>query len=313
MLIPRKAVASVLDAMTGEAVAVARAERHPGGWPVMIDIALAVPIGVEERLREDLEHTVIGSSARRPAPTSSRWRSRIGRATSRWSGQAPGTSPPDFWRTPTTRVCAWSRSSTGTSSGASAGSLGLHEVVSSTAMGRDRAGDRGSGEAAGATTLPRRARLSRCGVRRALQGRTSVAVSVAAEIAAAGHTVALADVDTFSASVAPTLGLLDESPGFAAACRLAGAGSLSRLELERVGQRYLSGHGSFWVLTGIGRASRWPELTAERVTGTIRECRSWVDFTVLDTGSSLEERRGDLQRPLRPAQECGHDRGSPRS
>ncbi|MEY2847933.1 MAG: hypothetical protein RI885_598 [Actinomycetota bacterium] len=135
-------------------------------------------------------------------------------------------------------------------------------------------------------------------------GRTSIAVGIASELAAAGHSVVLGDVDTHSGSVAPVLGLLDESPGFAAACRLAGGKNLTATELERIGQRYLSGHGSFWVLTGIGRPSRWPELSDERVTATIRQCRDWVDYTVLDTGSSLEndeEISSDLFAPRRNA------------
>lgn len=120
-------------------------------------------------------------------------------------------------------------------------------------------------------------------------GRTSLAIGIAAELASAGHTVALADVDTYSGSVAPSLGLLDEAPGFAAACRLAGADALTRLELERIAQRYSSPHGSFWVLTGIGRPSRWPELSASRVAGALELCRDWVDYTVVDTGFNLED------------------------
>jgi hypothetical protein len=58
------------------------------------------------------------------------------------------------------------------------------------------------------------------------------------------------------------------------------------------------------VLTGIGRPSRWPELSADRVVATVRQCRSWVDYTVLDTGFSLEndeEISSDLFAPRRNA------------
>ena len=135
-------------------------------------------------------------------------------------------------------------------------------------------------------------------------GRTTIAVTIASELAAAGLTVALGDVDTHGAAIAPTLGLLDEAPGFAAACRLAGSGSLDHVELERISERYASPAGSFWVLTGIGRPSRWPELSAEKVAGVIRECRDWVDVTVLDVGSSLEvdeEISSDVFAPRRNA------------
>ncbi|MHB1234119.1 MAG: AAA family ATPase [Microbacteriaceae bacterium] len=135
-------------------------------------------------------------------------------------------------------------------------------------------------------------------------GRTALAINVAAELAVSGATVALADIDTHGGSIAPALGLLDEAPGFAAACRLAGANGLTLQELERIGQAYRSPYGDFWVLTGIGRPSRWPELTAQRVASALRECRRWVDFTVVDTGFSLEdddEISSDLFAPRRNA------------
>jgi len=135
-------------------------------------------------------------------------------------------------------------------------------------------------------------------------GRTTLAINIAAEIAAAGHTVVLADVDTYSASIAPSLGMLDEAPGFAAACRLAGSDSLNQSELERIAQRYNSPKGAFWVLTGLGRPSRWPELSTERVTRTIDALRGWCDYVVLDTGFSLEsdeELTSDVLAPRRNA------------
>jgi MinD-like ATPase involved in chromosome partitioning or flagellar assembly len=135
-------------------------------------------------------------------------------------------------------------------------------------------------------------------------GRTTLAINIAAEIAAAGHTVVLADVDTYSGSIAPSLGLLDEAPGFAAACRLAGSDGLTRTEFERIAHRYNSPRGAFWVLTGIGQPSRWPELSAERVGGAISALRGWADYVVLDTGFSLEsdeEIASDLFAPRRNA------------
>lgn len=135
-------------------------------------------------------------------------------------------------------------------------------------------------------------------------GRTTVAITIAAELAAEGYSVVLADADTHSGAIAPSLGLLDEAPGFAAACRLASTGSLTTAELERVSERYSSPHGSFWVLTGIGRPHRWPELSGDRVAATLQVCRDWVDYTVVDTGFSLEsdeEISSDLRAPQRNA------------
>jgi MinD-like ATPase involved in chromosome partitioning or flagellar assembly len=186
-----------------------------------------------------------------------------------------------------------------------AASVGLHELVDAGCPWSDLEAMI-AGPAPGSAAPPRPERGSVIAVwgPAGAPGRTTLAISITAEIAAAGFSVALVDADTYSGSVGPALGLLDESPGFAAACRLAGANGLDRGELERIGQRYLSGHGSFWVLTGIGRPSRWPELSAERVVATVRECTNWVDFTVIDTGFSLEndeEISSDLFAPRRNA------------
>jgi Flp pilus assembly CpaE family ATPase len=135
-------------------------------------------------------------------------------------------------------------------------------------------------------------------------GRTAIAVALAAELAGMGHSVVLADADPYGGATAPALGLLDEAPGFAAACRLASRDALTRDEFERVAQRYLSPGGAFWVLTGIGRASRWPELSGDRVERVLDACRVWADYTVVDVGFNLEtdeEITSDLFAPRRNA------------
>ena len=57
-------------------------------------------------------------------------------------------------------------------------------------------------------------------------GRTTVAVTVAAELAASGVATLLADADVYGGVVAQVLGFLDEAPGLAAAARLANNGQL---------------------------------------------------------------------------------------
>lgn len=132
-------------------------------------------------------------------------------------------------------------------------------------------------------------------------GRTSLAIALAGELAASGVSVALADADTHGAAVAPFLGLLDEAPGFAAACRLAGTNSLTLAELDRVATPHRAG---LRVLSGLGRPSRWPELTAERIAGVLDAVRGWAGVTVVDVAASLEQDEelvSDVAAPRRNA------------
>src|SRR5690606_35205924 len=89
-------------------------------------------------------------------------------------------------------------------------------------------------------------------------GRTTVAINLAAEIAASGQRVLLVDADVWGAAVAPSLGLLEESAGLAAAVRAADQGTLEPASLLRlcaqVSDRLL-------VLPGLPRASRWREVS----------------------------------------------------
>ena len=135
-------------------------------------------------------------------------------------------------------------------------------------------------------------------------GRTTAAMNVAAELAVSGHSVALVDADPYGGAIAPALGLLDEAPGFASACRLAGAGALDRAELERIAQRYSSPRASFDVFTGLVGPSRWPELAHDRVAGALQAMRARFEFVVVDVGFSLErdeELTSDAFAPRRNA------------
>ncbi|MBM7410227.1 MinD-like ATPase involved in chromosome partitioning or flagellar assembly [Clavibacter michiganensis] len=136
-------------------------------------------------------------------------------------------------------------------------------------------------------------------------GRTTTALAVAGEVAAAGRSAVLVDADVHGGTVAATLGLLDEAPGFAAACRLAAADSLTVQELERIAQHHPSTRApGFSVLTGISRPDRWPELAEGRVSAVLQACRGWRDYTVVDASFNLEddeEISSDMFAPRRNA------------
>jgi Flp pilus assembly CpaE family ATPase len=117
-------------------------------------------------------------------------------------------------------------------------------------------------------------------------GRTTVAVGLADEAARLQVPALLVDADVYGGVVAQVLGLLDESPGVAAAARQAVAGTLDVVALARLAWA-LSPH--LRVLTGLARADRWPELRPQAVAVVLEEARRLAALTVVDCGFSLEE------------------------
>ncbi|MDT4941211.1 MAG: hypothetical protein QOJ34_1300, partial [Pseudonocardiales bacterium] len=116
-------------------------------------------------------------------------------------------------------------------------------------------------------------------------GRTTVAVTLADELAGLGCTVLLVDSDVYGGTVAPVLGVLDESPGIAAACRLAAAGGL---DAEALGALCWQLGPRLRVLSGIPLASRWPELRPAAIGALLAVARGSADVTVVDCGFCLE-------------------------
>ncbi|HEX9086685.1 MAG TPA: P-loop NTPase [Arthrobacter sp.] len=135
-------------------------------------------------------------------------------------------------------------------------------------------------------------------------GRTLLAANMAAELAAEGKSVLLVDADSYGASVAAMLGLLDESAGLAQACRLADQGLLDPEALLRIAAPVVTRTGTFRVLTGITRADRWTELRAAALSLVLARARQVMDVTVIDTGFCLEsdeELSFDTMAPRRNA------------
>lgn len=120
-------------------------------------------------------------------------------------------------------------------------------------------------------------------------GTTTLAITIAILAAREGAKVVLCDADSRGASIAIGLGLIDDIPGFAAACRLAGRSELTDAECERLALRSSAFGENLSVLTGLPRASRWAEIAGPKARKVVDQLRESADFVVIDVGSGIEE------------------------
>ncbi|WP_324274189.1 chromosome partitioning protein [Blastococcus brunescens] len=164
-------------------------------------------------------------------------------------------------------------------------------VAGAPSQGRDVADPRAALPVLGAPELPEerpagRGRVVAVWGPTGAPGRTTVAVGVADELSRLGVSTLLVDADVYGGVIAQVLGLLDESPGFAGAARLAAAGNLDAQELVRLAWAV---RPQLRVLTGLARADRWPELRPRAVGTVLEEARRLAEVTVVDCAFNLED------------------------
>ncbi|MCS3441716.1 AAA family ATPase [Microbacterium phyllosphaerae] len=135
-------------------------------------------------------------------------------------------------------------------------------------------------------------------------GRSTIAIQLAVELARTGRRTALVDADTVAPSLALLLGLSDDAPGIAAACRRAELGALDSAELTRLASVLETSAGEIDLLGGINRPGRWPELSADRLRSALTACRTWAEETVVDVSGAFDaddEATYDIAGPRRHA------------
>jgi MinD-like ATPase involved in chromosome partitioning or flagellar assembly len=117
-------------------------------------------------------------------------------------------------------------------------------------------------------------------------GRSTVALTLAGELAALGGSTLLVDADVYGGSVAQMLAILDESSGLLAAARAANTG---RLDAQTLGLHARRVTPALRVLTGLPRADRWLQLRPAALASVLDAARSLAAFTVVDLSSCLEQ------------------------
>ena len=121
-------------------------------------------------------------------------------------------------------------------------------------------------------------------------GRTTIAVGVASEIAAAGHDAFLLDVDPYGGAVAQHLGVLDEASGLLAAARAANSGRLDAAVLNGLARQV---RDRLRVLTGLPRPDRWQEVRTAAFEDLLGEATRVAPYVVVDVGFCLEADAAD--------------------
>ncbi|MBL7499135.1 chromosome partitioning protein [Frankia sp. CNm7] len=116
-------------------------------------------------------------------------------------------------------------------------------------------------------------------------GRTTIALSLAAELADLGASTLLVDADSYGGSIGQLVGLLEEAPGLAAAARAANQGML---DVPRLAVLCRDLGGGLRVLPGIARPSRWPELRPSALENVLELSRRLARFVIVDCGFCLE-------------------------
>lgn len=119
-------------------------------------------------------------------------------------------------------------------------------------------------------------------------GKTAIGINIAFELAAAGESVLLVDLDSRRPSIASSLGLTEPGAAVTAVLRLARQGRLDASELERLSSTVKFQGKQLQILTGLNSLSRWPELDGKAISDFSTLAKSLFDWVVFDLNDDIE-------------------------
>lgn len=118
-------------------------------------------------------------------------------------------------------------------------------------------------------------------------GRSSLAIEVAAELAAIEPATALVDADTYGGDLAQLLGVLEELPTIVWACQTAARGDHGHQRLMAGLRR--TGQAGPVLVPGITRSDLWRDVGEFAWRELLAALRDAFALTVVDTGFCLED------------------------
>src|SRR5690625_4148369 len=128
-------------------------------------------------------------------------------------------------------------------------------------------------------------------------GRTTLAVNLAAELAARGGSPLLIDADLWGASVKQNLGLDPDGTGLAAALRAVERGTFDSDGLLRLTEE----RGGIRVLGGLNKSERWREVSGVALESFWDVVRTWPGYVIIDGPVRLPAGDEDVVGSFGPA------------
>lgn len=119
-------------------------------------------------------------------------------------------------------------------------------------------------------------------------GKSTLSLAVATELVEAGKNVLLIDADTYAPAIDVLLGLNDHPAGLAAACRLVAQNRFDIEQLERLSVSFEIGGKTLSIMTGLSSASRWPEVTPEKLSELVQVASQQFEFVILDVAAEIQ-------------------------
>lgn len=116
-------------------------------------------------------------------------------------------------------------------------------------------------------------------------GRSTVAAGLAHLLSSHGTSVVLIDADTVTAGQAAMLGIVDDAPQLAALCRRAASGVLT----PELFSRHLTAISPrLHLVTGLSRASRWPEVRPALLSTILDAAAATADAVIVDIADRID-------------------------
>lgn len=117
-------------------------------------------------------------------------------------------------------------------------------------------------------------------------GRTTTALAVAQSLARCGYEVCIVDADTYAPSMVAQVAVNADTSGLVVACRQAENGTLNRRTILSAASQVSD---RLWLLGGLARAERWPDLREAALRTVWSVAREAFDIVIVDIGACIEQ------------------------